>query len=206
MGTFILAIDQGTTSIARHRVRRASEHHRPRPAGVPAALPALRLGRARPRRSLAHGAGDLAHAPWTKPAFRRAISPASASPTSARRRWSGTARPASRSTTPSSGRTGAPRTSAHAEGRRATRRSSPPRPACCSTPISPAPRSPGSSTHVAGALRARGEGRARLRHRRQLPDLAPDRRQVACDRRHQRLAHAAARHPQRRTGTMTCCR
>ena len=45
-----------------------------------------------------------------------------------------------------------------------------------------------------GRARARRGRRARLRHRRQLPALAPDRRRGARHRRHQRLAHAALRH------------
>ena len=47
-----------------------------------------------------------------KAASRQRTSPPSASPTSARPPWCGTARPARRSTTPSSGRTAAPPTSA----------------------------------------------------------------------------------------------
>ena len=79
------------------------------------------------------------------------------------------------------------------------------RPACCSTPISPAPRSPGCSTMSPGARAAAERGRARLRHGRQLPALAPDRRQGARDRCDQRLAHHAVRHPQAAPGTTTCC-
>jgi hypothetical protein len=41
------------------------------------------------------------------------------------------------------------------------------------------------------------------RHRRLLPDLAADRRQGPRDRRHQRLAHAAAQHQDRRLGRRT---
>ena len=66
-------------------------------------------------------------------------------------------------------------------------------PAWSSTPTSPAPSSPGCST----TCRARGsrrERRAGLRHHRQLPALAPDRRPGPRDRRHQRLAHHAVRH------------
>ena len=49
----------------------------------------------------------------------------------------------------------------------------------------------------AGARRAR---RTDVRHRRLLPAVAADRRQGACDRRHQRLAHAAVQHPHWRVG------
>ena len=45
-----------------------------------------------------------------------------------------------------------------------------------------------------------GARRARLRHRRQLPALAPDGWCGACDRRHQRVPNAPLRHPQRRVG------
>ena len=45
------------------------------------------------------------------------------------------------------------------------------------------------------------QGRARGRHDRMLPAVAPDRRQGACERRHQRQPHAAARHPQGRLGS-----
>ena len=50
------------------------------------------------------------------------------------------------------------------------------------------------------------EGRARrtrLRHRRYLPAVASDRRRGPRDRRHQRLAHAALRHPSPTPGTTT---
>ena len=50
--------------------------------------------------------------------------------------------------------------------------------------------------NVPGAQAAARARRARLGHHRQLPAVAPDRRQGACDRRHQRLAHHAVRHPQ----------
>ena len=46
-----------------------------------------------------------------------------------------------------------------------------------------------------------GAGRARVRHRRLVPDLAADRRQGSRHRRHQRLAHAAVRHPPRAMGS-----
>ena len=54
-----------------------------------------------------------------------------------------------------------------------------------------------------GARRAqtRGGRRAAVRHRRLLSAVAAHRRQGACDRRHQRLAHAAVQHPHRRSGT-----
>ena len=54
--------------------------------------------------------------------------------------------------------------------------------------------------HVPGARAPRAGGRARVRHRRQLADLAADRRGVARDRRVEREPHAALQHPHRRLG------
>ena len=51
--------------------------------------------------------------------------------------------------------------------------------------------------HVDGARGGRRRAPC-VRDRRQLPDLAADGRAGACDRRHQRLAHHALRHPARR--------
>ena len=61
-----------------------------------------------PKEIWGHAARHRAEALAKAGLGRRATSPPSASPTSARPRWSGTAAPASPSTTPSSGRTGAP--------------------------------------------------------------------------------------------------
>ena len=75
--------------------------------------------------------------------------------------------------------------------------------ACCSIPISRRTKIAWILDHVAGA-RARAErGRARVRHDRQLPALAADRRRGSRDRRHQRLPHAALRHPRANAGTTT---
>ena len=134
----------------------------------------------------------------------RATSPPSASPTSARPPCCGTARPASRCTTPSSGRTGAPSRCA---------------PGCASDGMSrhhPRQDRPGDrrlllrhQAALAARQRARRarRGRARragLRHRRQLADLAADRRQGARHRREQRLAHHAVQRAQQRSGTPSC--
>ena len=132
----------------------------------------------------------------------RAISPASASPISARPRSSGTAPPAGRSTMPSSGRIAAPPMPVRRCGRPATSAMSRRAPGCCSIRISRPPRSPGCS--ITSTARARRRERAaRVRHGRQLPALAAHRRPGARDRRHQRGAHAAARHPHRANGTTT---
>ena len=121
--SYVLAIDQGTTS-SRAIVFRAdisiAAHGA---AGIPAAFSGLRLGRAR-----AGGHLDLHHRDLPRGAAegrcrRRRTSPPSASPTSAKPPWCGTAPPARRSTAPSSGRTAAPPTSARrlkAEGHEPT--------------------------------------------------------------------------------------
>ena len=57
--------------------------------------------------------------------------------------------------------------------------------------------------HVPGARAARRARRADVRHRRLLSAVAADRRQGACHRRHQRLAHAAVQHPHRAMGRRT---
>ena len=60
---------------------------------------------------------------------------------------------------------------------------------------------PRSRSRRARARRAR---RTDVRHRRLLSAVAADRRQGARHRRHQRLAHAAVQHPHRRSGTTSC--
>ena len=110
--THVLAIDQGTTSSRAIVFDERMGVVASAAGGVPAALPAVGLGRARPRRHLVL---DRRRLPRRHRAGGRRpgrASPPSASPTSARRRWSGTARPASRSAAPSSGRTAAPAGSA----------------------------------------------------------------------------------------------
>ena len=54
-----------------------------------------------------------------------------------------------------------------------------------------------------GRARTRRPRRIDVRHRRLLSAVAADRRQGARDRRHQRLAHAAVQHPHRRVGRRT---
>ena len=108
----VLAIDQGTTS---SRAIVFDERHGDRrhgAGGVPAALPAVGLGRARSGRHLGSTRRRLPRRDRAGRPRAGRRSPRSASPTSARRRWSGTARPASRSAAPSSGRTGGPARSA----------------------------------------------------------------------------------------------
>ena len=131
---------------ARHRVRCRAAAARQRAAGAAPDLSRAGRGRARPGGNLDGDGRDGARRPWRRPAWRPRTSPASASPISARPRSSGTAPPASRSTTPSSGRTGAPPIFAMRCAQAAMSRRSRPRPGCCSTLIFPPARSPGCST------------------------------------------------------------
>ncbi len=111
---YILALDQGTTSsraiVFDHDggIRAAAQKEfAPDLSAAPDGSNTIR--RRSGRRSSASRSKRSA-----APSFDRTTSRQSASPTSARRRLSGIARPASRSTTPSSGRTGAPPISASA--------------------------------------------------------------------------------------------
>ena len=91
MSDFILAIDQGTTSTRSIVFDRRAGDPRLGAGGVSAALSRVRLGRARAGGYLADDARDRA---WrAREGRRQAVrtSPRSASPTSARRRSSGTA-------------------------------------------------------------------------------------------------------------------
>ncbi len=195
MPDHILAIDQGTTSSRAIVFDRRLADRRRRAAGIPPAFPEARLGRARPGGHLALGASP--------PAARRSARRAPAGrhrrhrhhqPARDRGR-SGTARPASRSTAPSSGRTGAPPSSA----RRCARTGDEPA-VTAATGLLLDPYF--SATKVGWLLDnvkgARERGRARrtvLRHDRLVPDLAADRRQGARHGRHQCRAHAAVQHP-----------
>ena len=108
----ILAIDQGTTGSTAIVFDAEGRIAGPRLQRVRAALPAPGLGRARRRRDLGRHARGRARGARRGRHRRRATWPRSASPTSARRSWRGTARPASRCTARSSGRTAAPPSSA----------------------------------------------------------------------------------------------
>ncbi len=110
--TYLLAIDQGTTSTRAILFDRGDGRRRRRPAGVHPAFPALRLGRARRRGNLGQRCRDLPRRHRQGRSRRAPISPPSASPTSARRRSSGIVPAAGRSTGRSSGRTAAPPTPA----------------------------------------------------------------------------------------------
>ena len=148
-----------------------------RPEGARADLSQARLGRARPDGDLgAHAGGHRRGAATSagicqgRPRGRRA------SPTSARPRWCGTAPPASRSTTRSSGRTPAPTRSATSCGRTAARTASGPRPACRWRPTSPARRCAGSSTTSTGARDRAEAGELLFGNMDTWVHLEPDRR------------------------------
>ena len=150
---FVLAIDQGTTS-TRAIVFDGDVRHRRHGAGdVPAALSRARLGRTRSRGYLADGGVHDAREALAKAGLPSATSPPSASPTSAKRPSSGTARRASRSTTPSSGRIAARRRNLRrkSQDRGIEHADLEPRPACCSIPIFPATKIAWILDNVAGA-------------------------------------------------------
>ena len=106
-GTTVLVFDQTATSAAATTPR--SRQHYPR----------ARLGRARSRRDLGEQPSGRSPGPWTAAGDRTpGTSTPSASPTSARRRSCGTARPAPPVHRPSSGRTGERRQPARSCARR----------------------------------------------------------------------------------------
>ena len=196
----ILVIRPGHHLDPRDRVRRRDARPSRRPAGVRAASTRARAGSSTTPRRSGHHARHRARGAGQRRPDRRATSPRSASPTSARPWWSGTARtgkPIHNAIVWQDRRT-ASCASAGARGPRHAGRGN--APACCSIPTSPPPRSPGCWTHVAGARAAAERGELAFGTVDTLPALAADRRRRACDRRHQRLAHAAVRHPSRRLG------
>ena len=200
MPPLILAIDQGTTSTRAILFRPDTSIAGVGAAGVRAALPGLRLGRARPRGPLAHDGRDLpdgaagSRSSGLRRRRHRHHQPArDHGGVGPRHRRGGASR--HRLAGPAHGR---PLRSA--EGGRARARGDAQGPASSSTPISPAPRSPGSWTTCPAPARRAERGRARLRHRRCLPALAPHRRRRPRDGRDQRLAHPAVQHPRGRLG------
>ncbi len=172
---------------ARRRPAPSSSMRRLAPVGVaqqefPQHLPAPRLGRARRRRRSGSTTVATVRAALREGRpCRRGHRRRSASPTSARRRSSGTARPASRSTTPSSGRTGAPPTSARALRGAGHEPAVAQQTGLLLDPYFSATKIAWLLDNVPGARDARRARRARLRHDRQLPALAADRRH-ACTR------------------------
>ena len=119
MARYVMALDAGDHVLPGDPLRRAARHGGRRPARVHPALPQARLGRARRRRDLGDPAARRARRAREGWRGRRATWRPSASRTSARRRWSGTVPPGSRSTRPSSGSRGRPRRSARSCAARA---------------------------------------------------------------------------------------
>ena len=119
---------------------------------------------------------------------------------------SGTGAPASRSTTPSSGRTGARRRSAPSCSEAGPARRFSRKTGLLLDPYFSGTKIAWLLDKVEGAREARRGRRARLRHDRQLPDLAADRRQGARHRCDQRLADAAVTTSRRRLGRRAAAR
>ncbi len=199
--SFVLAIDQGTTSsraiVFRSDISIAATAQQEFPQHFPAS-------------------GWVEHEPediWTstvavcREALEKAgadgarTSPRSASPTSARPRWCGTAppgRPVHRAIVWQDRRTADICAKLKGEGHEPDdfgqdRPDHRPLFLRHQGRLDPRPR--------AGRARARRPRRADVRHRRLLSAVAADRRPCARHRRHQRLAHAAVQHPHRRSGT-----
>ena len=176
----IIAIDQGTTStraIVFDASARAGRHARSRSCARFIRSPA---GSSTTRRRSGRRASRPCAMRWRKAGARgQGRRRASASPTSARPRSSGTARPAGRSTTPSSGRTAAPPRPARRCARPATSGRSADRTGLVLDPYFSATKIAWLLDNVDGARAAAGAGAARLRHGRQLPAVAADRRRGA---------------------------
>ena len=195
----MLALDQGTTSsraivfaadlsITGLAQREFAQHY-----------PGLRLGRARPRRHLAHHGGDGAAGDRSCRAGGRrhrrhrhhqpardlpGLGPAHLQADPPRHRLAGPAH--RRSVPPPEGR--GPRAHGHGQDRPAAR------------PLFLGHQDRLAARPRGGRAPARRSRASRLRHGRRVPDLAADRRAGARHRRHQRLAHAALRHRQGRLG------
>ncbi len=181
----------------RHRVRRRLGHPGPRAARVCPALPSLGLGGARSRGHLAHDGGDRPAGAGRRQAGRqrhrrhrhhqpardlRRLGPAHRQADPSRHRVAG---PAHGGGVPHP-QACRPRADRHRQDRPAAR------------PLLLRHQDRLAARPRGRRARARQGGPSGLRHHRQLPDLAPHRRQGARHRRHQRLAHAALRHRQGR--------
>ena len=190
--------------LARHRVSRRHLHRRVRAAEFPQHFPASGWVEHEPEDIWTSTIATCREALKKGRRHRARTSPRSASPTSARPPWCGTAPPAQPCTAPSSGRTAAPPISARRLKSRRPRAGDlgQDRPDHRSlffrhqSRLDPRPRP--------RRARTRRAGRADVRHRRLLSAVAADRRQGARHRRHQRLAHAAVQHPHRASGTTSC--
>ena len=199
--SFVLALDQGTTSSRAILFDRGGAVHARRASGVPADLSAARLGRARRRRKSGRRSRASLHEALAKARRRRrATSPRSASPTSARRPWSGSARPGGRSPTPSSGRTGAPRRCATSCARLVSSRCSRAKTGLVIDPYFSGTKMRWLLDNVDGARARARARRARVRHGRSWLVWQLTGGRVALHRRDQRVPHAAVQHPHRRLG------
>ena len=186
--------------LARDRVSQRHFHRRHGAAGIPAAFSGLGLGRARAGGHLDLDGHGLPRGAGEGQASRPRTSPRSASPTSARPPWCGTAPPAQavhRAIVWQDRRTADICAKLKAEGHEPA--------ISAKTGLIIDPYFSGTKVawildHVPGA-RARAERGELLFGTVDCYLLvAADRRQGARDRRHQRLAHAAVQHPQRRVG------
>ena len=204
MPSYILAIDQGTTSTRSILFRTDLSVAAVAAAGIPAAFPGLGLGRARAGRSVAHDRrhdqGALAKASATAARHRRHRHHQSAR-NHARLGPEDAARPSTRR---SSGRTGAPPISARrskAAGHEAV--------FARKTGLLLDPYFSGTKIawlldNVEGARQKAEAGELAFGTVDSFPPLAADRRQGPCDGCHQCIAHASVRYPSRRNGTMNC--
>ena len=202
--SYVLAIDQGTTSTRALLFDAQLDARRRGAAGVPPDLSRTRLGRARSRGHLVERAGDLPRGAGARPALRPAIWPAIG--ITNQRETTVLWDRADGQADPQRHRLAGPphRANMRAPARGRARGDWSPRetgllldPYFSATKIRLAAR---PRRRRARAARAR---RARLRHGRLLPALAADRRRGPRHRRHQRLAHAAVRHPPD-AGTRSC--
>ena len=180
-----------------------------RPEGARADLSQAGLGRARRRRRSGRARRRSSTRRSTKAgASADDIAGARASPTSARPRWSGTATPASRSTTRSSGRTRARTRSATSSRPTAARTASGSKTGLPIATYFSGPKVRWILDNVDGAREKADAGRPDVREHGHLVHLEPDRRhrrRPAHHRRHERQPHDADGPRRRWTGTTSIC-
>ena len=205
MTRHILVIDQGTTSTRAIVFERGARRSRSR-SGNLRSLSAAGLGRARPGRDLAHTLATAREALASR-ADGRPTSPALGITNQRETTWSGTAR------------TGRPihnaivwqdrRTAAaceRLEREPATSALVASAPACCSIPYFSATKIAWLLDNVAGARAAAERGELAFGTVDSFLLWRLTGGAASCDRRHQRLAHAAVRHPSPANGTTICWR
>ena len=205
---FVLALDQGTTSsraIVFDRRRHDPRRRRSGNSGRSFRSPGWVEHDA--DRDLGHRSRACCTRCWPRPASARATSRPSASPTSARPRSCGSARPASPIANAIVWQDR--RTARHV--RRAARRRACDRCIARKTGLVLDAYFSGTKLQLAARQRRRRPRprrarRARLRHRRQLAGLAAHRRHGALHRCVEREPHAALQHPHRRVGRRAAAR